>query len=192
MINNDDIIFSANSLNEEGNGNVALQQVTLRDGEELGFIFDRTCFYYEAGGQECDAGYILLENSDSHGAKISVTTVKNFNGFVIHRGRVQLESSTSQFPLRSPCSATFIIDENRRLGNMRNHTAVHILHAILGRSQGIVAQRASAVCSDALRLDFNLYGSKLTVAGKFPLQFGPSSKNLKIASRYNRKLPLLS
>lgn len=164
VINNDDIIFSANSLNEEGNGNVALQQVTLRDGEELSFIFDRTCFYYEAGGQESDVGYILLENSDSHRAKISVVTVKNFNGFVIHRGRVQLESSTSQFPLRSSCSATLIIDENRRLGNMRNHTAVHILHTILGQSQGIVAQRASAVCSDALRLDFNLYGSKLTVA----------------------------
>lgn len=55
------------------------------------------------------------------------------------------------------------VDEKRRLGAMRHHTAAHLLNAALQKILPVVGQRGSTVLKDELHFEFSVFGKKLTI-----------------------------
>ncbi len=87
-------------------------------------VLDRTAFYPEGGGQPYDTGVLVWD-----GGECRVTKVIDVGGVVVH---------TCEGPT-PPAGATVrgVVDAERRLALMRNHTATHILlgaaRRVLGR-----------------------------------------------------------
>lgn len=123
----------------------------LSEGEEGEFIFDRTPFYGESGGQVGDKGRIEGEN----GLFEVQDTQKNLN-LIIHKGKVL------KGIFKTGEKYNLIVDENLRKATERNHTGTHILHYALRKVLGeSVRQMGSFVCPDYLRFDFS-YPKQLT------------------------------
>ena len=57
----------------------------LPSDTKTGLILDRTSFYAEAGGQECDTGNIVIDGA----ADFKVVDVQVFNGYVLHIGYIK-------------------------------------------------------------------------------------------------------
>jgi len=114
-------------------------------GTGVDIVTDRTPFYGESGGQTGDTG--KLTGSDIEAGILD--TVRDPTGLVIHRGRVQ--SGT----LRMNDTVILSVDSRARNATARNHTATHILHAVLRSVLGDhVKQSGSLVEPDRLRFDF--------------------------------------
>jgi alanyl-tRNA synthetase len=115
-------------------------------GVDVEVVTDRTPFYGEAGGQVGDAGTLTGD-----GLEVALTeTVKDPTGLIIHRGRVV------KGVLRKGDTVTLSVDASRRQATQRNHTATHILHAVLRSVLGDhVKQAGSLVSPDRLRFDFS-------------------------------------
>ena len=115
------------------------------EGEWVELIFDRTPFYAEGGGQIGDQG--LLEHPN---ALVEITdTLKPYPGYAFHQGRVL------QGRIKEGETYRAVVNRRARLGTARNHTATHILHAILREILGEhVKQSGSLVAPDRLRFDF--------------------------------------
>jgi alanyl-tRNA synthetase len=78
-----------------------------------------------------------------------VDTVKDPTGLIIHKGRV------SSGKVNTGQAVALEVDESRRRATELNHTATHILHAILRQVLGDhVKQAGSLVAPDRLRFDF--------------------------------------
>jgi alanyl-tRNA synthetase len=109
-------------------------------------VTTRTPFYGEAGGQVGDTGTL-----SAPGLRVVVDdTIKDPTGLIIHRGNVvQGEIKTGQ-------RVKLSVDRSMREATQRNHTATHILHAVLRRTLGDhVKQAGSLVAPDRLRFDFS-------------------------------------
>ncbi len=104
-----------------------------------------TPFYGESGGQVGDAGEITGLDF-----KVRVTdTIKPAGDLIVHVGTV--ESGT----VTPGTEALFSVDPVRRQAIACNHTATHILHAVLrGNLGGHVKQAGSLVTPQRLRFDF--------------------------------------
>ena len=118
----------------------------LSKGESGEIVTDETPFYGEGGGQVGDTGMMTGE-----GVKITVTdTVKPYPELTVHKvtvseGKVSVDDVLDLTP-----------DINKRTNTRRNHTATHILHALLRKKLGDhVRQAGSLVNPSALRFDFN-------------------------------------
>jgi len=59
--------------------------------------------------------------------------------------------------------ATAEIDGDHRLGNMRNHTATHLLNAVLHTVLTVTCQKSSQVTGSDLVFDFSVYGETFSV-----------------------------
>jgi len=59
--------------------------------------------------------------------------------------------------------ATAEVDGDHRLGNMRNHTATHLLNAVLHTMLTVTCQRSSQVTGTDLVFDFSVYGETFNV-----------------------------
>jgi len=59
--------------------------------------------------------------------------------------------------------ATAEVDGDRRLGNMRNHTATHLLNAVLHTMLTVTCQKSSQVTGSDLVFDFSVYGETFNV-----------------------------
>ena len=120
----------------------------LGEGQEGMIVLDRTPFYGESGGQVGDTGVI-----HSEGAHLIVTdTKKPLQGLHIHIVKVKRGT------IRRGERVTAMVDEERRLSIMRNHTATHLLHKALRMVLGEhVKQSGSLVAPDRLRFDFTHY-----------------------------------
>jgi len=59
--------------------------------------------------------------------------------------------------------ATAEVDGDRRLGNMRNHTATHLLNAALHTVLTVTYQKSSQVTGTYLVFDFSVYGETFNV-----------------------------
>jgi alanyl-tRNA synthetase len=116
-------------------------------GDTVDVILPATCFYIESGGQMSDKGVI----EEEHGLwTIQVEEMrKPAAGVIIHSGKVL--SGIPQVGDR----AVARVDTKRRNAIMRNHTATHLLHAMLHQVLGEHARQAgSLVAPDRLRFDF--------------------------------------
>ncbi len=115
------------------------------EGQQLEVVTEATPFYAESGGQVGDTGTIT--GSDFEMAVLD--TVKDPTGLIIHKGEV--------ISGRIPKGAAVNLRVNgvRRQATALNHTATHILHAVLRQVLGEhVKQAGSLVAPDRLRFDF--------------------------------------
>jgi len=119
---------------------------TVGEGLEVEMVLANTPFYVESGGQVSDTGTIRGD-----GWEMTVTNVrKPVTGLVVHTG--QITHGTAH----TGDTVSAIVDAERRLNIMRNHTATHLLQAHLQRVLGKhVAQAGSLVAPDRLRFDFS-------------------------------------
>ena len=117
-------------------------------GEEGELTFDRTPFYGESGGQIGDTGIVT---SSSARAQI-LDTQRPVHGLIVHRAKV-LEGALSVGE-----KVELIVDDARRAGLRRNHSATHLLHRALRELLGEgVKQAGSIVAPDYLRFDYTAY-----------------------------------
>ena len=138
----------------------------LSAGEEGEVILDHTPFYAESGGQVGDRGWFY---SDDHNTVIA--DVKGCYSPIqgVRAHQVVVKGASSKTPpsfaqnakegwgsLRVGDRIDAVVDTERRLATMRNHTATHLLHAglreVLGKH---VKQAGSLVAPDHLRFDFS-------------------------------------
>lgn len=128
-------------------------------GQEVEILLPETVFYVEAGGQVSDTGeiYYWPENLSEPVWSVQVTAMRRpIPGLILHGGRV----TSGTVKVGDPAVA--VIDTERRWDIMRNHTATHILHAVLRERMGKhVHQAGSLVAPDRLRFDFT-YGQPLS------------------------------
>lgn len=116
------------------------------EGEQIGLILDRTNFYAEQGGQECDTGKIIIDGV----AELEVQNVQVYAGYVLHTGYLKYGS------LSVGDEVICEYDELRRWPIRNNHTGTHILNFALREVLGDgIDQKGSLVASEKLRFDFS-------------------------------------
>jgi alanyl-tRNA synthetase len=115
------------------------------EGDEIEIVLDRTPFYAEGGGQVGDQG--MLTGPD--GVIEVKQTIKPAPDLFLHQGVVTRGRIREHDRLRAH------VDPRLRFGSARNHTATHLLHAVLREVLGPhVKQYGSLVAPDRLRFDF--------------------------------------
>src|SRR5713226_6610156 len=123
----------------------------VAEGTEVDLLTAETPFYGESGGQVGDRGVIetlrgdLLEVVDTQHPTPQLT---------VHKGRVK----KGRFQVGD--KVRLAVDRRHRQRTMLNHSATHILHAVLREQLGShVRQAGSLVTPDRLRFDFHHTGS---------------------------------
>jgi alanyl-tRNA synthetase len=121
------------------------------DGEEIDLIAAETPFYGESGGQVGDRGII----ESSRGDQFEVfDTQRPTPQLTVHRGRIR----KGRFQIDD--RVHLMVDPKHRQRTMLNHSATHILHAVMREQLGShVRQAGSLVTPDRLRFDFNHTGA---------------------------------
>ncbi|MFN8627617.1 MAG: alanine--tRNA ligase [Candidatus Binatia bacterium] len=121
-----------------------------RAGDRVQIVVPETPFYGESGGQVGDRGVIeteagdLVEIEDAQKPRADLT---------VHIGTVQRGT------VRAGQRVRLRVDRRRRDAARLNHSATHILHAVLREHLGTqVRQAGSLVAPDRLRFDFNYHG----------------------------------
>ena len=131
----------------------------LKDGDTGEIIVQDTNFYAESGGQSPDLGNIvgIDDGNPKNQLMLKVNNVQKApNGQHLHFVEVLNGIVTINEPVK------LIIDRERRLRTMRNHSATHLLQAALNEVLNTqIHQLGSAVDSEKLRFDFS-YNGKLT------------------------------
>ena len=120
---------------------------TLDAGESGYAMLAKTPFYVEAGGQVSDQGWI----ETASGGRSRVSGVVRVGAGLPRAHRV--EKAEGRIAVRDLVSAE--VDCALRDATRRNHTATHLLHAVLRKVLGPhVKQAGSLVAPDRLRFDF--------------------------------------
>ena len=121
------------------------------EGEEIDLLTSETPFYGESGGQVGDRGAIRTARGDVveiFDTQHPTPQLTSHHGKV-KKGRVQVGDKVA-----------LIVDARHRRKIMLNHSATHILHAVLRRELGQhVRQAGSLVTPERLRFDFNHSGA---------------------------------
>ncbi len=118
------------------------------EGQKIELVLPATPFYVESGGQAGDTGQII-DPSGAWTLEVS-EAAQPVNGLIAHQGIV----TAGTIKVGSPARA--LVNVERRMDIMRNHTATHVLHRELRRVLGQhVAQAGSLVAPDHLRFDFS-------------------------------------
>ncbi len=117
---------------------------TVAPGDRAGIIFDRTCFYAEAGGQVGDKGTI-----GGTYARFDVEDTQQISDTVIHFGTLVM----GNFGVDQ--QVEMHVDTKRR-ATMKNHTGTHVLNWALREVLGDhVQQKGSLVDHEKTRFDFS-------------------------------------
>ncbi|SNZ16383.1 alanine--tRNA ligase [Hydrogenobacter hydrogenophilus] len=120
----------------------------LKEGEEGEILLAETPFYPEGGGQVGDRGLIKGESSYF----VVDDTQSPVEGVILHIGKVIKGS------IKVSDEVYASIDVERREDIRRNHTATHLLHAVLRQTIGEHVRQAGSLVSDQyLRFDFTHY-----------------------------------
>ncbi len=119
---------------------------SVDSGKECVVITNQTPFYGESGGQMGDIGSII-----SSSCNIKVVDTKKFLGGII--GHIcKIESGA----LKKGDIVKLKFDQEYRNKLRANHSATHILHAVLRKVLGHhIAQKGSLVAQDKLRFDIS-------------------------------------
>ncbi len=120
---------------------------SVKAGDEVEVVLAASPFYAESGGQVGDAGELMAPEG---AASVAVADTQSpVEGLIVQKGRVV--SGT----LRVGDRVVAQVDLARRKATARNHTATHLLHAVLREVLGEhVKQAGSLVAPDRLRFDF--------------------------------------
>ncbi|MDE2847880.1 MAG: alanine--tRNA ligase-related protein, partial [Gemmatimonadota bacterium] len=130
-------------------------EVVTAEGDFV--ILTETPFYAESGGQVGDAGWLETES----GEWIAVLDTTRDGDTIIHH--CDPDGTASAADLKPGLTVTARVDAARRQSIMRNHTATHLLHAVLRETLGAhVEQRGSVVAPDRLRFDFSHFNAVTT------------------------------
>ncbi|MCX5901781.1 MAG: alanine--tRNA ligase, partial [Proteobacteria bacterium] len=115
------------------------------EGDEVEIIAAETPFYGESGGQAGDSGLISGKN-----CQIAVTdTAKPLSDLIVHKGKIL------KGQVKTGDEMQLIVTPRLRAATAGNHTATHILQAVLQRPLGKhVKQAGSLVTPERLRFDF--------------------------------------
>jgi alanyl-tRNA synthetase len=121
------------------------------EGEEVDVITAETPFYGESGGQVGDRGTITTVRGDV----VEITDTQHPTPqLTVHRGRVR------RGRIQVGDEVHLAVDARHRRKTMLNHSATHILHAVLRRELGDhVRQAGSLVTPGRLRFDFSHTGA---------------------------------
>jgi alanyl-tRNA synthetase len=124
----------------------------IKKGAEAEIVLDRTSIYSESGGQVADTG-ALYDNSES----LELAEVRGayypVSGLIAHR-------IVAKEDLHVGDRVATVADPERRVRDMRNHTATHLMHAALRNILGThVKQAGSLVAPDHLRFDFSHFAA---------------------------------
>jgi alanyl-tRNA synthetase len=112
-------------------------------GEPVAVVLDGTPFYAEGGGQTGDRGELIGPNG-----RLRVDDTQRSGEAIAHLGTLEGELSVGD-------AVRAEVDEGRRWGAARNHTATHLLHRALRDVLGEGAKQAGSwVGPDGLRFDF--------------------------------------
>ena len=135
---------------DEAQGNVVAlladgkEVAELKKGETGFLITNQTPFYAESGGQIGDVG--IVANKQFCG-RITGTS-KPLDG--LHAHAILVDSGT----LKIGDTLDMTVDWERRARIRANHSATHLLHAVLRRQMGEhITQKGSLVAEDRLRFD---------------------------------------
>ena len=113
------------------------------DDEPTAVVLDRTPFYAEGGGQVGDRGRLVGANG-----RLEVEDTQRAGDAIVHLGRLEGALGVGD-------AVRGEVDEGRRWGAARNHTATHLLHRALRDVLGERAKQAGSwVGPDGLRFDF--------------------------------------
>jgi len=120
------------------------------EGDDIEVVTERTPFYGEAGGQVGDRGVIFHE-----AFSLEVTdTLKPLEDLIVHQAKVK------RGVVREGTEASLWVDKDRRQAIALNHTATHLLQAMLREVLGDhVHQAGSLVSPDRLRFDFTHFAA---------------------------------
>jgi alanyl-tRNA synthetase len=130
-------------------GGVGRQEAV--EGEEVDLLTAETPFYGESGGQVGDRGMIQTGRGDILEV---MDTQRPTPQLTVHHGRVK------KGRLQVGDVVHLVVDKKHRQKTMLNHSATHILHAVLRNELGShVRQAGSLVAPDRLRFDFNHAGA---------------------------------
>ena len=122
------------------------QSVKQAEKGEAWMLVNQTPFYGESGGQTGDQGQ-LMQNGEEIGRVID--TIKPLPDLIAHK----IELST---PLAVGSDVQLIVNTTRRAQIRANHSATHLLHAVLRKRLGEhVSQKGSYVGPDRLRFDIS-------------------------------------
>lgn len=114
-------------------------------GAEGSILLNQTPFYGESGGQEGDRGEISGDN----GLQATVNNTAKMLG-ALHVHQVKIDKGQ----VRVGDVVTASVDGQRRKAIRANHSATHILHAVLRQVLGEhVTQKGSLVAEERLRFD---------------------------------------
>ncbi len=117
--------------------------VAAEGGRSTQVVLEGTPFYAEGGGQIGDRGELVGERG-----RLVVDDTQRVGDAIVHVG--QLEGALAAGDL-----VNARVDEERRWGAARNHTATHLLHRALRDVLGAQAKQAGSwVGPDGLRFDF--------------------------------------
>jgi alanyl-tRNA synthetase len=113
-------------------------------GDNLQIILDQTPFYAESGGQVGDTGKLV------NGQNVfEVTDTQKIDNVILHLGKISFGV------FKQGDQVTAQIDLERRQNIARNHTATHIVQAVLREILGKhVQQQGSLVTAEKFRFDF--------------------------------------
>src|SRR3954447_1626127 len=126
-------------------------RVTERANGWLLAKLEESPFYPEGGGQISDSG--LIETPSGRARVVDVYRVGDDQALALE----PVEGEIGQGE-----TARAVVERDRRLATMRNHTATHLLHAALRERLGShVRQAGSYVGPDKLRFDFT-HGERLS------------------------------
>jgi alanine--tRNA ligase len=121
---------------------------TAQVGERVGLVFDRTCFYSEAGGQIGDCGIVTGQN-----ARFEVENTQRYGGDEIHH--IVHWGTLVEGELRTGEVYDLAVDPNRAC-TMQNHTVTHMMNWALREVLGEhVQQKGSLVDPEKTRFDLS-------------------------------------
>ena len=119
---------------------------SLAMGERGAVVLEATPFYAESGGQVGDTGLLHAPG----GVFAVEDTRKDPGGAIVHFGQMR------EGELQADAKVRAEVDAPRRAAIVRNHSATHLLHAVLREVLGEhVQQKGSLVAPERLRFDFS-------------------------------------